>query len=346
MHILSIVGARPQFVKLAPICWNIKNRFNHTILHTGQHYDPLLSHSFFETLQIPNPDYQLNIGSGTHGEQTGRMMIEIEKTLIESKPDHVLLYGDTNTTLAGTLVAQKLHIPVSHVEAGLRSFNRRMPEETNRIVADHCSDLLFAPTKTALENLRNEGLGLKSYFVGDVMVETLSYIKNKVSADKPKLDVLFATLHRPENTDDPRRIKFIIENLKHSPVTILMHCHPRLKKVLEENSLYKDEKNLRFLPPLDYFSTIEMVSNSLGVVTDSGGLQKEAFILNKPCLVVRRESEWVETLALGNNFLDPNLDRIAQKWWAINSSKSNSEGIFGNGTAAEQILTKILDYSN
>ena len=346
MHILSIVGARPQFVKLAPICWNTKNRFKHSILHTGQHYDPILSQSFFETLKIPNPDYQLNIGSGTHGEQTGRMMIEIEKTLIKSKPDHVVLYGDTNTTLAGTLAARKLHIPVSHVEAGLRSFNKQMPEETNRIVADHCSDLLFAPTRTALENLLNEGLGFNSYFAGDVMVETLRFIKNQISLDNAKSEFLFATIHRPENTDDPSRIKFIIENLKHSPVTILLHCHPRLKKVLEENNLYKDEKNLRFLPPLDYFSTIEMVSNSLGVVTDSGGLQKEAFILNKPCLVVRSESEWVETLSLGNNFLDPNLDRIAQRWWGVNTCNSNTREIFGDGTAAEQILTKIVEYSN
>lgn len=344
MNVISIVGARPQFVKLAPISWSSKNQFNHGILHTGQHYDPLLSDSFFETLNIPAPDYQLNIGSGSHGEQTGRMIIEIEAIFVANQPDHVIVYGDTNSTLAGAIASTKLNIPISHVEAGLRSFNRSMPEETNRIITDHCSNFLFAPTKTALNNLRIEGLADHSIHSGDVMVEALAYVQKKSQTNRINQDdYIFATIHRAENTDNPARISQIISKMRTSQKTILLHCHPRLKKVLQDLGLYKDSKILKFLPPLDYISTINTVKNSLGVITDSGGLQKEAYILNKSCLVVRNESEWIETIEDGSNFLDPNLDEIEYNWWDRKPIQITDNNVFGDGNASRIIVKQILE---
>ena len=344
MQVLSIVGARPQFVKLAPITWAAKGNFEHSILHTGQHYDPLLSESFFTTLNIPNPDFQLSIGSGSHGEQTGRMLSEIEKVLISNRPDHVIVYGDTNTTLAGAIAASKLHIPISHIEAGLRSFNRRMPEELNRIVTDHCSNILFAPTKNAIENLQREGLEKISVLSGDVMVETLNFIKSKNVLDKVSENYIFATIHRAENTDNQVRIREIISKLRKSQIPVHLHSHPRLRKVLEELGLLEDSSNLKILPPLDYFSAINKISHASGVITDSGGLQKEAYILNKPCLVVRSESEWVETLSEGLNFLDPNLESIENVWWVSTSGK-NSKNIFGDGKSSQKIVSVIQAYN-
>jgi UDP-N-acetylglucosamine 2-epimerase (non-hydrolysing) len=340
MHVLSIVGARPQIVKLAPISWSAKGQIDHQILHTGQHYDPLLSESFFNELDIPKPNFQLETGSGTHGDQTGRMLMQIENVLLENKPDHVIVYGDTNSTLAGALAASKLNIPVSHVEAGLRSFNRQMPEEINRVLTDHCSELLFAPTFTGYSNLSREGLEVKSFLSGDVMVETLDFIRRKGPIQQPSESYIFATIHRAENTDDFERISFLISKLKNSKVKVHLHCHPRLKKVLEKLSLYMDSANLIFLPPLDYFSTINKVLGSIGVITDSGGLQKESYILNKPCMVVRNESEWVETLADGRNFLDPELNRVSDSWWDVGKTEPDLK-LFGDGNASKKILEEI-----
>ena len=345
MQVLSIVGARPQFVKLAPITWAAKGNFEHSILHTGQHYDPLLSESFFSTLEIPNPDFQLNIGSGSHGEQTGKMLSEIENVLISNRPDHVIVYGDTNTTLAGAIAASKLHIPISHIEAGLRSFNRRMPEEVNRILTDHCANILFAPTENAIENLQQEGLEEISVLSGDVMVETLNFIKSKSILEDEARNYLFATIHRAENTDDQVRVREIISQLRKSQIPVHLHCHPRLKKVLGELGLLKDSTNLKILPPLDYFSTINKISNSAGVITDSGGLQKESYILNKSCMVVRSESEWVETLSEGSNFLDPNLESIEKVWWT-SSSGENRKNIFGDGKSSQKIVSVIKNYNS
>lgn len=343
MEVLSIVGARPQFVKLAPISWSSTGRFDHTILHTGQHYDPMLSESFFETLNIPKPDFQLNIGSGSHAEQTGRMLIEIERVLFDNRPDHVIVYGDTNSTLSGALAASKLHIPISHIEAGLRSFNRRMPEEINRIVTDHCSTLLFAPTENAILNLDNEGLGSASIFSGDVMVDTLNYFRGRLDSIQKSENYIFATIHRAENTVDLARITNIVSGLRKSPIPIHLHCHPRLKKILDELMISSDSENLKFLPPLDYFSTIQKVLNSSGVVTDSGGLQKEAYILGKPCLVVRSESEWVETLSESANFLDPHLSRVQDEWW-VGRDFNADQNVFGDGTSSKKIVSAIEDY--
>ncbi len=343
MHVLSIVGARPQIVKLAPISWSAKGKIEHQILHTGQHYDPLLSESFFNELDIPKPDFQLETGSGSHGDQTGRMLMQIESVLIENKPDHVIVYGDTNSTLAGVLAASKLNIPVSHVEAGLRSFNRLMPEEVNRVLTDHCSELLFAPTLTGYSNLSREGLEKRSFLSGDVMVETLDFIRRKGLMQQPSESYIFATIHRAENTDDFVRISFLISKLKNSKVKVHLHCHPRLKKVLEKLSLDMDSESLVLLPPLDYFSTITKVLGAVGVITDSGGLQKESYILNKPCLVVRNESEWVETLVNGRNFLDPELNRVSDSWWDTLNTEPDLN-LFGEGNASQKIVEEICRY--
>ena len=340
---MSIVGARPQFVKLAPISWAAKGKIDHLILHTGQHYDPILSESFFSTLGIPIPDFQLDIGSNSHGKQTGIMLSEIEQVLIANMPDHVIVYGDTNSTLAGAIAASKLHIPISHIEAGLRSFNQRMPEEVNRVLTDHCSSLLFAPTENAMLNLFREGLGKNAILSGDVMVETLNFIKSQNNLATGSMNYIFATLHRAENTDSSDRIAKIISGFRKSQIPIHLHCHPRLKKVLEELKLMNDSENLKFLAPLDYASTIKKVANASGVVTDSGGLQKEAYILNKPCLVVRSETEWIETMNGGLNFLDPNLESIDKDWWTRTNSKNNSS-IFGNGNSSDMIVSTIKNY--
>lgn len=344
MQVISIVGARPQFVKVAPISWASDGRINHKILHTGQHYDPLLSESFFKTLSIPVPDFRLQIGSKSHGEQTGEMLIEIEKILLKAKPDHIIVYGDTNSTLAGALAASKIHIPISHVEAGLRSFNRTMPEEINRIVTDHISELLFAPTKNAMVNLENEGLLPKSELVGDVMVETLNFIKEKMNFPTNKDQFIFATIHRAENTDDPIRITQIIKQLRSSPIPVHLHCHPRLKKILNSLNFDKNTDQLKVLPPLDYLAAIAAISESVGVITDSGGLQKESYILKKPCMIIRNETEWIETLESGSNFLDPNLTNVSHQWWREVSHESNAF-IFGDGTTSQKIIDKILSYS-
>ena len=345
MQVMSIVGARPQFVKLAPISWSAKGIFHHQILHTGQHYDPMLSDSFFTTLEIPSPDFQLNIGSGSHGEQTGRMLSEIEKILISNRPDHVIVYGDTNTTLSAAVAASKLHIPISHIEAGLRSFNRRMPEEVNRVLTDHCSNILFAPTENAMFNLRKEGLADSSILSGDVMVETLNFIKSKNIFQIKSDQFIFATIHRAENTDNEVRIKEIISKLRKSQIPIHLHCHPRLKKVLQDLQLNVDSENLKILPPLDYVSTINQISNASGVITDSGGLQKEAYILNKSCLVVRSESEWVETLSGKSNFLDPDLSSVETNWWT-SINEGNKESIFGDGKSSHRIVSAIKNYNS
>jgi UDP-N-acetylglucosamine 2-epimerase (non-hydrolysing) len=345
MRLLSIVGARPHFVKLAPISWAAKERVEHKILHTGQHYDAILSDSFFQILGIPEPDFQLNVGSGLHGQQTGSMIMGIEEILLQEKPDHVLVYGDTNTTLAGAIAASKLNIPLSHVEAGLRSFNDEMPEEVNRVLTDHCSTLLFAPTATALNNLKIEGLVQKSFLSGDVTVETLNHIRKGMKQDEECKDYFFATIHRAENTADEARISYIVGEMRKSSIPIHLHCHPRLKNALDSYGIGGDSETLRFLPPLDYISTIKKISGSLGVITDSGGVQKESFILHKPCMVIRSETEWVETLQSGSNFLDPNLLQISSDWW-VTPQGMDSDLIFGTGQTAKLIIDEILAYSS
>jgi UDP-N-acetylglucosamine 2-epimerase len=304
-----------------------------------------MSAIFFEELGIPKPYTNLQVGSSSHAEQTAQIMVGVENLINETHPDAILIYGDTNSTLAGALAASKLNIPISHIEAGLRSFNRRMPEEVNSVLTDHCSSLLFAPTESAMFNLRKEGLGDSAVLSGDVMVESLNFITSQSDFVTHSENYLFATIHRAENTDTKERITKIIFELRQSQIPVHLHCHPRLKKVLEELGIFHDSENLKFLSPLDYFSTIKKISNSVGVITDSGGLQKEAYILGKPCLVVRSESEWVEALSDGSNFLDPNLESVQKNWWSENKPKRNIN-IFGDGKSSHTIISAIESYKS
>lgn len=344
MDVMSIVGARPQFVKLAPISWASQTKFNHFILHTGQHYDASLSEDFFTKLSIPAPNIVLKTGSGTHGDQTSRMLLEIEKSLLKNKPDHVIVYGDTNSTLAGVIAASKLNIPISHIEAGLRSGNRRMPEEINRIVADHTSNLLFAPTQSAYQNLWTEGLGQYSFQVGDVMLETLKYVLQMTSQNHSgKDEYFFATIHRVENTDSLERLNLLLTRLSQSPVKIRLYAHPRLTKMIKFHELVVPTGNLELFDPLSFDESILMMKNSLGVITDSGGIQKEAFLLEKTCLIARQETEWVETLESKSSILDPNLELLETEWWVRSADMKNPE-VFGDGTTSLKIIEQILNY--
>lgn len=335
LKIVSIVGARPQFIKAWPVSRALRQAGHTEILvHTGQHYDDAMSRVFFEELGLPEPDVNLGIGSGSHGEQTGRMLVALEPVLLEHRPDWVLVYGDTNSTLAGALAAAKLHVPVAHVEAGLRSFNKRMPEEINRVLTDHCSDLLFCPTPTAVENLAREGITRGVHLVGDVMHEALLEARQIAAQRSRILDRLgleprsyfLVTVHRAENTDDPTRLAGIwsalTELARERPV--LFPVHPRTRKVLTGLGLFGESAqlrepdrgdgelpvvrpvpgaDLRLLPPLGYLDMLRLTESARVILTDSGGLQKEACWLGVPCVTLRDETEWVETLAHGANVL-------------------------------------------
>lgn len=343
MRVVSIVGARPQFVKVAPISWITKDVFEHLILHTGQHYDHALSDAFFADLDIPKPVETFNVGSGSHAEQTARILVKTEAALIRLKPDIVLIYGDTNSTLAGSLAASKLGIKTGHIEAGLRSFNRSMPEEINRVISDHLSDILFAPTNTAVDNLKKEGLGNKTHLVGDIFIESFNYIVSKIkkSEDLVRKPYLFTTIHRAENTDNEERLEKIISKLASSKMPIHLYAHPRLIKQAKLFKVNLNQGSIIVHKPATYLETIQAVLEATGVVTDSGGLQKEAYLSKTPCLTIREETEWLETLNEGCNQLDPNLDLISTSWWE-SKGDYNPFKIFGDGSTSKKILDFIL----
>lgn len=316
MKILSVVGARPQFVKVAPIDEELRKRgHEHVIVHTGQHYDYELSKAFFEQLSIPEPDYNLDVGSGTHAYQTGMMLAKLGETIAEESPDLVLVYGDTNSTLAGALASVKLLIPAGHVEAGYRSFDMTMPEEINRIVADRICQLHFAPTETAVKNLKNEGVNIDGIFLsGDIMAETLlkslerangSEVLKKLGLEPGSYIVM--TLHRQENTDDPERLEKIFTGLASTPLPILFPCHPRTEKRLSDYKTLRkasyDPEKLIIIKPLPYLDFIKLEIESAFVVTDSGGVQEESLVLGKPCVTLRYNTERVETIEAGINEL-------------------------------------------
>lgn len=314
--IISVVGARPQFVKLAPLSKKLRGKCDEIIVHTGQHYDSCMNQKLFDDLEIPEPGYNLGIGSGTHSEQTGRTMIALENVLTEEKPGLVIVYGDTNSTLAGALSAVKLHMPVLHIEAGLRSFNRAMPEEINRSATDHISDFLFAPTITAVENLKNEGLASISYLTGDIMVDSLQENLSKALKESRILedlkiksnDYILLTLHRPYNVDDPGRLSEIMRLLSKLKTKIVFPVHPRTRKFFMNYNI-KAGKNVILIEPAGYLNFICLEKNSKKIITDSGGIQKEAYILKKPCITLRPETEWIETVRDGwNILLDLNAD--------------------------------------
>jgi UDP-N-acetylglucosamine 2-epimerase (non-hydrolysing) len=319
MKVVSIVGARPQFVKLAPVAAALSAAgHEHVIVHTGQHYDDRLSDVFFADLAIPQPDVHLGVGSGSHGVQTGTMLSALDGVLDAQRPDWVLVYGDTNSTIAGALSAVKMHLPVAHLEAGLRSFNRAMPEEHNRVLTDHAADLLLAPTQVAVDHLAAEGLAKRTVLVGDVMTDVCFRVRDAVlaTASAPpegiRGDYLVSTIHRAENTDDPQRLEGIIAALAALDLPVLLLAHPRLVAKAESAGIELHRGGIVVARPLPYPEMVAAVLGSRGVVTDSGGLQKEAFLLDRLCTTVRTETEWVETLEGGWNVLAGTPDLLAR----------------------------------
>ncbi len=349
--LLFVVGARPNFVKIAPLCMALRARphLPFKIVHTGQHYDRAMSDVFFEELQIPEPDFHLNIGSGGHGKQTGAMMEKLEALCTEHSFSAIVVIGDVNSTLAGALVGAKLHIPVVHVEAGLRSFNRAMPEEINRIVADHVSDLLCAPSRTAMQNLENEGLEARAFFSGDVMYDMallgLEMAKTRSNVmETLKLETrnfFLVTLHRPYNVDDPECLAQIIRGLGRLEKPVLLPAHPRLRKNLAHFGIAVNG-NIRLTEPFGYLDFIMLQKQAAKVLTDSGGVQKECFFLQTPCLTLRPETEWTETVEAGANVLvaERSAEAIAEAA-ARALSPDYSSTPYGLGNAGGLIIDRI-----
>jgi len=347
VKIVQIVGARPQFVKLGPLSRVIRRDHQEIIIHSGQHYDIQMNEVFFRDMEIPDPDYNLNIGSGSQGIQTAEILATIEPILINERPDVVIVYGDTNTTLAGALAAAKLGIKIVHVEACLRSFNRSMPEEINRIVADHVSDVLLAPTKMAVSNAAKEGLADKCHLVGDIMVDSLLFGINKAQGlsrvlEEQELvdtDYLVLTLHRPYNVDDPANLKHILSGLNELGKLIIFPVHPRTRKVI--SIIHgSDFQNIRYIEPLAYLDFLMLMQSSQMILSDSGGIQKEAYIMKKPCVTLRYETEWVETVESGWNMLLPVTDSNFPM--AINEFTPPEEhpNIFGTDVA--ELMAKVI----
>jgi UDP-GlcNAc3NAcA epimerase len=311
MKVLTIVGARPQFIKAAPVSRELRKQHHEVLVHTGQHYDATMSDIFFRELEIPEPDYNLAIGSGPHGEQTGAMLAAIERVLLVENPNWVLVYGDTNSTLAGALAAAKLHCKVAHVEAGLRSFNRRMPEELNRVLTDHISDLLFCPTETAVDNLAREGITDGVHLVGDVMHEALLWAAEKAKVRSTILQdlrverkrYLLVTVHRAENTDDPARLRAILDAFAAIGEQIVFPVHPRTRKALQDLAVGSLPRHVKMIEPVGYLDMVELEHSARLILTDSGGIQKEAYWFGVPCITLRDETEWVETVTSGWNVL-------------------------------------------
>lgn len=344
---MSVVGARPQFVKLAPIAHACARAgVEHVVVHTGQHYDPMLSDVFFEDLRIPPPDEHLGVGSGSHGAQTGAMLAAMDQVILKHRPDWVLVYGDTNSTLAAALSAVKLHFPVAHLEAGLRSFNREMPEEINRVVTDHCADLLLAPTDVALAHLTNEGLAERTVVVGDVMTDVCLATRDAVAGmPSPIMEELglpeggyyLATIHRPANTDSKERLEAVLDSLGAVSAPVVVLAHPRLVAKAAEHGIEIARGNLVAHPPLSYPALVASTLHARGVITDSGGLQKEAFLLRTPCTTVRPQTEWVETVELGWNVLaEPGPALVAAAERPVPAATEQTP--YGDGNAADRVV--------
>lgn len=378
LKLLTIIGARPQIIKAAALSRAIRNKFSEQIqeiiVHTGQHYDQNMSDVFFKELGIPQPDYNLNIGSGKHGEQTAKMITGIEEILIKEKPDYIILYGDTNSTLAGAVASSKIHIPVVHIEAGLRSFNKKMPEEINRIICDHCSTYLFTPTETGYQNLLNEGFkATKPTYsmdhpavlnLGDVMYDNSLYF-SEIAEQKSNIleqhklhknEFLLATVHRDYNTDNQENLINIIRafNLisKNYQTNIVFPVHPRtIKKIESLNHLPEIQEFLnndwiKRIEPVSFLDMILLEKYAQMILTDSGGVQKEAYFFNKPCIILRTETEWVEILETGKAIITgASFDRITKAFAKLNN-QSNTEfpKIFGKGNTAESICDELLKH--
>ena len=361
MKCLTIVGARPQFIKASALSKKIASiaQVHEILLHTGQHYDVGMSDIFFSELGIRQPDYNLGVGSGSHGLQTGKMLIGIEEVLKNEKPDWVIVYGDTNSTLAGTLAATKLHIPIAHIEAGLRSWNRKMPEEINRVLTDHAADVLFAPTKLAVDNLVNEGIApAKVFEVGDVMYDVALLFANKAEQTSNILSRLniktksfiLSTIHRAENTDNHQRLEAIFRALTliSKEIPIVLPLHPRTRNALEAMGLLDEvSKVLSIIEPVGYLDMVALERNARLILTDSGGIQKEAFFYRVPCGILREETEWQELVDLGCNRLLSLSDVEAiqtdiLKHLEVDISQLSGSDIYGDGHSSEKILDVLL----
>lgn len=352
MKIVTVIGARPQFIKAAVVSRKLRERegVQEIIVHTGQHFDANMSDVFFEELDIPHPNYHLGIGGGTHGQNTGRMIEAIEGVLLQEKPDWLLVYGDTDSTLAGALAAVKLHIPVAHVEAGLRSFNRAMPEEINRVLTDHASDKLFAPTVTAVKNLAAEGItGLSVLNVGDVMYDAALYYGDKAEQTSQIVNQLelssngyvLATLHRQENVDDRTRLASILQGFATSDKPIVMPLHPRTRKRLQEFG-FSLPASVNVIDPVGYLDMVMLEKHAALIATDSGGVQKEAYFHKVPCITLRDETEWVELVECGaNRLVGADAQRISMSLTEIGSSKNFEKLLYGQGDAGAKIVSEM-----
>ncbi|MBN2667620.1 MAG: UDP-N-acetylglucosamine 2-epimerase (non-hydrolyzing) [Bacteroidales bacterium] len=352
MKIITIIGARPQFIKAAALSREIAKHddIQEIIIHTGQHFDANMSDIFFEQMEIPKPNYNLNINGLSHGAMTGQMLEKIETVLLEEKPDWVLIYGDTNSTIAGALAAKKLHIKVAHVEAGLRSFNMNMPEEVNRILTDRISDILFCPTQTAIDNLKNEGydnINCKIINSGDIMQDAAMFYSNK--EQKPNIDIpekfILTTIHRAENTDDPKRMESILSALndiaKETP--IILPLHPRTANIIKKSDFKID--NLTIIEPVGYLEMVYLLNRCELVMTDSGGLQKEAFFFEKSCITMRDETEWVELV--NNNFnklVGADKNKIKDTYFNHQFATDFNQNLYGGGTAARSIIEALIAF--
>lgn len=382
IKIVTIIGARPQIIKAAALSRAIKNKFSQSIkeviVHTGQHYDNNMSQVFFDELQIPSPDYNLNVGSASHGKQTALMIQGIEEILVNEKPNYLVLYGDTNSTLAGGIAASKIHIPVVHIEAGLRSFNKSMPEEINRILCDHVSTLLFTPTKTGYDNLVNEGFKTqnlppfhadnpKIYHCGDIMYDNSLYFsavaesKSNILQELKLKDKKFilSTIHRDNNTDNPERLESIFKAMHdisiNNSIDFIIPLHPRTSKLLQSNlsvetfNNINNNKYIHLLPPVSFIDMIALESKAFLVMTDSGGVQKEAFFFQKPCIILRPETEWVEIVNSGSCILaDADYIRIIEAYKSLTSTGKQLQfpQVFGDGKSAEFMCEEMIKNAN
>jgi UDP-GlcNAc3NAcA epimerase len=354
MKVLTVVGARPQFIKAAPVSRALASGgIEEVLVHTGQHYDYEMSEVFFKELEIRAPNVNLDIGSGSHAQQTGHMLIGIETVLLKERPDWVLIYGDTNSTLAGAIAASKLHIPVAHVEAGLRSFNRRMPEEINRVVADHLSSLLLCPSETAVKNLSAEGVIRGVHVVGDVMADALLFASRQTRRESNILTqlglvekrYLLATVHRAENTDDVERLRNILTAFARMEDTIVFPVHPRTQKKiakLAESFDLKDlANNVRMIEPVGYSDMVLLEQAARIILTDSGGVQKEAYWLGVPCVTLRDETEWIETVQAGWNVLVGADSNLICEMVRTMAPHSHRPVLYGDGRAAIQVMQAL-----
>jgi UDP-GlcNAc3NAcA epimerase len=354
LKIVSIVGARPQFIKAAAVSRAIRARHEEILVHTGQHYDYEMSGVFFEGLDLPHPDVNLGVGSGSHGVQTGAMLKSIEDVLIDVRPDCLLIYGDTNSTLAGALAASKLGVPVAHVEAGLRSFNRRMPEEINRVVADHLSSVLLCPSDTAVTNLAAEGITANVHMVGDVMLDVLNWARQQAGANPPRIldrlgltkgDYLVATMHRSENTDDPVRLAGILNAFNALDQTVVFPVHPRARKVISASHA-RLGPHIHMIDPVGYLDMVSLAASARLLLTDSGGLQKEAYWMRVPCVTLRDETEWVETVTAGwNTLVGSDSDTIVHAVRTF-APPASHPSLYGDGAAAARCVERLDRNSN